>query len=351
MRLRLRITLCLLAVGAAVAAAPGAAAGPGATFALKPAAYDPALPLTRSYFVVAASPGSVTRHRVQIVNTGMASGSAYVYAVDGTTGQTSGAVYLDRRRPRKDVAQWVNLPPRRVTLAPGDSAFIPFTLRVPEGARPGDHLGGIVAENAHVRKASGGHALRINIRHLTVVAVAVQVPGVAGARLDLSGVSPAGEHGYQYVRLMLRNTGEKTTKPAGTLTLRDARGTVVASRAFQLDTFLPRTAIRYPVLLPGQVLAPGPYTATVRLTYGASPFGYRRASEESVTRTYRFPLTITERNREQVFSGAPAVRQPSAAPAAVSRPFLPWIVGGVSAAVALVLVVLVVIRRWHQSSS
>lgn len=352
MPLRLCITLCLLLCGAAVAADPAAsAAGSEATFALKPVRYDPRLPITQSYFVVSGRPGSSSRHEVRIVNVGRGAGTAYVYAVDGTTGQTSGAVYLDRRAPRRDVSTWLDTRPLTLSLAAGESHVIPLEVRIPADARPGDHLGGIVAENAHVRKGSGNGPLRINVRQLTVVAVVVQVPGKARSRLEVTGVAPGGEHGYQYLYLALRNAGENTLTPSGRVSLRDVQGREVVSRDFQLDTFLPRTAIEYPVLLPGQNLVPGRYSATVRIAYGASPFGYRRTNEAAVARTYTFPLTVTARDHEQVFSGAPAVTQPAEARQASAARALPWLLAAFSAAVALVLVVLVVLRRWQPSSS
>src|SRR5205814_2030722 len=154
-----------------------------------------------------------------------------------TTGQTSGAVYLSRQSPRRDVGAWVVLSRSRVTLAPGKNAVVDFTIRVPHTARPGDHLGGIVAENAQVQASSGHGALQIKIRHLTIAAVEVQLPGPAIGRVVATGVKPGGEHGYQYVYVHLKSTGTVMIKPAEALTVRNDAGRVVARRSLQLDTF------------------------------------------------------------------------------------------------------------------
>src|SRR5262249_51075292 len=154
---------------------------------------------------------------------------------------------------------------------------------------PGDHLGGIVAENSALTKARGKGALRIRIKHLTIDAVEVQLPGPIVSRLDATGVKPGGEHGYQYVYGHLRNPGTIMLKPTGSLAVRNAKGRRVAFRSFALDTFLPRTEIDYPVLLPKMALTPGRYTATVALSSGTkAPVRYRKTpgTPFSVTRTF-----------------------------------------------------------------
>ncbi len=76
------------------------AAGGQANFALQPVLYNPANPLTESYFIFDSKPGIVVKSSVRVINTGNAAGIASLYPVDATTGQTSGAVYLSKTDPR-----------------------------------------------------------------------------------------------------------------------------------------------------------------------------------------------------------------------------------------------------------
>ena len=260
MRPRFLVLITALLCGAVLASSAGAAepAPVEASFALKPVMYDPALTATKSYFILALKPGALIKDQVRIVNTGGKIGTAFLYPVDATTGQTSGAVYLSRQSPRRDVASWVVLSRSRVTLAPGADAVVPFTVRVPKSARPGDHLGGIVAENSQIQKSSNRGALQIKIRHLTIAAVEAQLPGAPVATVAATGVKAGGEHGYQYVYVHMKSTGNVLIKPAATLTVRNAKGRVVARRQMQLDTFVPGTEIDYPALLPRQALKARP---------------------------------------------------------------------------------------------
>jgi hypothetical protein len=334
--------LCCLLVRPAIA-------GTGeASFALNPFHYDPALRATKSYFVAVAPPGATIENSVRVINTGTRTGTAYLYAVDATTGQTSGAVYFDRRIPRRDVGAWISLQAQAVTLAPNESKVISFVVHVPRDARPGDHLGGIVAENAQLTQASAKGALQIKIRHLTIVAVEVQVPGPPVVGFEVSGVRAGGEHGYQDMYIHFRNLGTLTMKPVGTLLVSNPGGKVVAVRHFRLDTFLPRTEIDYPLLLPRQALSPGHYEATVKVSYGSRALGYRR-SDGSVHRLSRsFSFNVSADQYATVFKGVAPVTKPAATPRSGSTlmQLLPWIVAAMAVLLAAVAFLVTVTRRW-----
>ena len=341
----------LIAVAAALVASAPAVAGTGqASFAMSPERYDPNLSATRSYFVVQGKPGATFTNSVRVVNRGGSAGTAMVYPVDATTGQTSGAVYLDRGKPRRDVGSWVTLGAQSVTLKPGESRIVPFTVHVPAGARPGDHLGGIVAENAALTQASGGGALRIRVRHLTIVAVLAQIPGPATALVRPTRVYAGGEHGYQYVYVHLANGGAVATKPTGRLLISTPDGKAVGSRDLALDTFLPGTAIDYPVLLPKTALQPGRYHATVDLTWSAAPLGYRQAAGASQSSSTGFDFTVTAAQHQAVFKGVAPLpgekKQPSAKQGGTSITLLLTVGFGAAVLVAALGLVLFGFRRW-----
>ncbi len=312
------------------AAAPAAGAVPAqAVFALRPVTYDAAVPATKSYFVLPGRPGETLTTQVRVSNVGNATGRALLYPVDATTGQTSGAVYLSRTAPRRDVGSWLHLGAAAVTLAPGASRIVDFSVQVPGSARPGQHLGGIVAENATLQGAqgqgrSGSHVggFRIRIRQLTIVGVQVDLPGPQLARLAVGSIDPGGNgQGYQQLMLGLRNTGTVMVKPTGSLSVINDRNRRVERAALRLDTVLPRTAIAYPVLVRGRLLSAGRYRARVVLRYDGH--------ETHATRTF----TVGKTDVAQVFA-APRAFTPAAAHTSSLRKALPWIVAGAGALLA-----------------
>jgi hypothetical protein len=338
----------MVVIGAILAtpAAAGATAGES-SFAVRPTTYDATLPATKSYFVFEARPGQVFNAKVRVTNTGGRAGTALVYPVDATTGQTSGTVYRLRTDPRTDVGSWIQLQRGRVTLDAGSSVVIPFSVTVPRDARGGDHIGGIVAENAALTRSKATGALQIQIRHLTIAAVVVQVRGSALARLAATGLRAQGGHGYQYLYLHLENLGGLAMKPRGRVVVTDPSGAVVATRSFQLDTFVPGTAIDYPVLLPKRALSPGVYQATVELSYRASVLGYRRAGGQASTLDRTFNFTVSRTQYEAVFKGAAPVAPPraSTAPGTSKTDTRSWLLAAVALVLAGTILVLAVRRR------
>ena len=322
----LRAVTCVVgACGvAACVFAPAAAALPAqASFALRPVKYDPALPQTKSYFIFAAQRGAMLSGRVRVTNVGAVTGTVYLYAVDATTGQTGGAVYLARGNPRLDTGSWIRLAIGKAVLRRGQSLIVPFTVQIPQRARAGDHLGGIVAENAQITGSSGpgkGAALQIRIRHLTIAAVQVTLPGRQLKHVAATGVNAGGSRNYQQLFLHLRNQGTVMVKPHALLVVRNATGLLVLDRSIQFDTFLPQTQIAYPVFL-RKALTPGTYHATITLTNGSGLPGYRTgkaASSPQTTRTFTF--TIPSLAYNQVFGNPNGTSQTQAPTARAQKP-------------------------------
>jgi hypothetical protein len=266
-----RIVPVSAALALAASTAPAALAA-GASFALRPVKYDPKIPASASYFIFRVAGGEAIQSEVSVVNTGTQAGTAFLYPVDATTGQTSGTVYLARTSKRRDVGRWVKLGLSRVTLGPGESRVVRFVLHVPRGARRGDHVGGIVAENAELqtsgRVASGKRkgGFQIRVRQLTIVGVEVQLPG-GKARLKIGAVRAGGQDHHQAVLVRLKNVGGVLLKPTGRLSVRRG-GKVVKRVRLSLDSVLAGTRIDYPAYLAGKPLSPGTYRVHIWLAYG-----------------------------------------------------------------------------------
>ncbi len=346
MHARKTLLLITVAAGALASAQAVFAAAAAPSFSLRPITYEPALPETKSYFVLDLQPGSTVTRKVRVSNVGSASGALKLYAVDATTGQTSGTVYQGVSAPRRDVGKWLSLGAQKLTLRPGESRIVTFIVTVPKGARSGDHVGGIVAENEELTASAGGQsAMRIKIQHLTVAAVVVRLPGPSVPAMGLAGATAGGGAGYQFVRLSLANRGNVMLKPTGTLVLKNGGGGTIDRRSFTLDTVVPHTHIRYPVILPGQALQPGRYTATVLLHYGNRVLvdGKGVGGKQTLTRTFGFK--VSARETAQVYQGAPQLTRPVAGGTSHRSFPVSTLLAWVLAAAAVCGAVVVVVRR------
>ncbi len=286
-------------VAALVAMSPAATAlASGPTFALKPVA-----PTETGYFVFKGQPGQTVHGAVRVLNVGDEAGRTSLYPVDATTGQTSGAVYRSRQEPRRDVGAWIKLAKGTVSLAPGQSRVVSFSVQVPAGAAAGQHLGGIVAQRATGRakpasSAKEGNGFKVRIQELSVLAVQVNVPGAERAQMSLTGIKAGNQPGHQSVLLGIGNTGNVLVKGRGTLKIVSNGGRAVQRSSFGLDTFVPDTNIDFPVYIQGKALPPGSYRGTVSISYGG----------RSLTRTY--PFKISKAQVQQVFGTQAAQQTP-----------------------------------------
>jgi len=247
-----------------------------------------------------------------------------LYPVDAATGDTSGAIYLSRRQPRRDVGAWLHLGRSSLRLAPGRSALLAVRIAVPGSVRPGDHLGGIVAENATLSRAPSrsvhGSRLRIEVRNLSITAVQVRTPGRASAGVRALAAHAGGlAGGHQQVLLRLRNTGDILLKPALRNVVRDSSGRVVQRFAGGLDTFVPQTQIDYPVAVRGRSLRPGRYVTEVTVD-----------DRHGHVDRERLPFSVSAAQERQVFGANSPLGQGGS-----GSGYLPWVLAGLMALVAL----------------
>jgi hypothetical protein len=318
------------------------AASSGPVFGLR-AAGNPRL----GYFVYNPAPGAARNGAIIVSNTGDRTGTVKLYPVDATTGRTTGTVYLTNRK-RSGFGTWVQLASSSLTLAPGQHVTVPFTLRVPASAKPGQWVAGIVAEPTHTAqgaKTSSTSNVRIRIRNLTIIAVETNVPGPAVVSFRIGPVTTGGQRGFQEVLVGFTNAGNQLRKPRDTVTIRDAQNKIVETLTSAMDTFLPQTSITYPLLLK-RALRPGDYRADIQLvTTDASG-----AAQETVKATRSF--SVSKHDVTQVFTSSNPTQPPTGAGGGTSAsPPWAWIAAAATGVLLLALLVFQLVRRFRRSAT
>lgn len=305
--------LALLVAAVASGAFTTGARAADAAFAVQPISG----PVFKQYFVFGSRRGGQSSGSVRVTNIGTQSGTARLYAVDATTGATSGAVYLAARDSKQGVGAWLRLGTSKLTLAPGEARDVSFRIAVPRSAASGEHLGGIVAENAKLHQSRAvtrkKGRFQINIRNLTVLAVQVNVPGPRIAKMVLGGVKSGGSQGgHQTVLVHLRNDGNVMLKPTLALTVTGPGGSTLQKVRVKLDTFLPQTEIDYPVPVRRRALGAGDYRASATLSDGRGHVSNAKAS-----------FKVSSKQVKQVFGKDSPLAQQSKR--SLSS-YIPWII-------------------------
>lgn len=192
---------------AGVSAAPARAADDGdVTWTVRTAAND--FGADRSSFGYSVNPGGKTEDAMVVANHGATALTLAVYTADGFTTEKGQLDLLTREKKSRSIGAWVRAARETVTVAPGKSAEVPFTVTVPADATPGDYVGGILTS---LKQPDGAEGIavdrRLGIRIKLRVSGALR-PSLAVEDVHVSYDGSAGfAQGDATVTYSLHNTG------------------------------------------------------------------------------------------------------------------------------------------------
>lgn len=153
----------------------------------RPANPDPGNPRTKSIFIYQLKPGEQRDDGVLVSNNTSSEQTVSVYAVDSIL--SSGGAFACKQavEPKNGVGSWITLQSDSVTVAPGASQVVPFTVSVPTNASVGEHDGCIALQAvSQTAKSSGTSGVVLSFR--SAIRVAVTVPGKIVKRLAITSV-------------------------------------------------------------------------------------------------------------------------------------------------------------------
>lgn len=225
---RHRIAAAAAAVGLAAAltapgpaaAAPGRATGNGA-WSVEPANLSGA-PAARPSFAFDAPPGATVRDSVRISNLTGAPITFRVYGADAyNTPRDAGFALRPPEVKPRDVGAWISLKSSSPKIPAHGAKEIPFTVKVPANATPGEHIGGVVALNTAIESVQRDGGARVGIRRAVAARVYLRVAGplTPGLRADGLGVArteplvPFARHERGTIRYTVVNTGNQRISP------------------------------------------------------------------------------------------------------------------------------------------
>ncbi|MET9362665.1 DUF916 domain-containing protein [Streptomyces sp. NPDC006632] len=231
-------------------AAPAAHAADNGNWAVFPASSGAG---QRPYFYLSAGPGTTLDDKVTVTNKTAAPLSFRLYGADAyNTERDGGFAVRAEKEKQTGVGAWVRPARSRITVPARSSLTVPFTLAVPEGAEPGDHVGALIALDDRVTPGPAGSGkVAVGIQQAVGARVYLRVGGPTVPALDVEHVSLS-QH-----RPLVPGTGESRTDITYTL---HNRGNVTLNPKVDLSakglfgrTLLSRGLTKVPSeLLPGQ---------------------------------------------------------------------------------------------------
>jgi hypothetical protein len=161
------------------------------------------------------------------------------------------------------VTTWLDYPEQAISLAPGHTQRLSFTITVPANASPGEHVTTLVVQEQGQTKASGAVALsQVNRQALPIV---IDVPGPISPGLAVSAAASSNFAGHTVVVAGVTNTGNLRLHPDARLVVTNSQGHQVGAVAVQMGTVFPGDATTVEGTL-ATALPPGHYTVAADLS-------------------------------------------------------------------------------------
>jgi hypothetical protein len=219
------------------------------------------------YYLLQATPGQEITQQVKIANTNNTPVKVAVEPVDAGTSPNTGTTFGEPGDAKTGTARWITVSSPEITVTEGMERLVNFTVRVPDGTKPGQYLAGI---SASVPKATSDRnrnepnqaAMSLELTFQRVIAVEIDVPGDWAPKLVVSGAQAEATPDGVSIGVHIANQGNAFARGRGSMRVASTNTDV----NFAIDTFVSGTAIVMPIAWTDEVV-PGTHKVQVDLQY------------------------------------------------------------------------------------
>jgi hypothetical protein len=203
---------------------------------------------------------------VALSNPGSTGAEADTYAANVYTIVNGGFGAGLQSQPESGVTTWLAYPARTVRLGPGRSEQLSFTVSVPKGTAPGEHVTSLVVQEQAQAKSAGAVALDQVTRE--ALPIVIDVPGRLIPAMAIGTAVPSSFAGHTTIAVGMTNTGNLSLQPDARLVVTNANGRAVGTVAVKMGTVYPGDSTTVEGTL-NTALAPGHYTVAADLSDSA----------------------------------------------------------------------------------
>ncbi|MEP6710583.1 MAG: DUF916 domain-containing protein [Candidatus Saccharibacteria bacterium] len=159
---------------------------------------------SKSIFVYTLDKGATKSDEVFVSNNSNDTKTISLYTTDAILTNTGALTCKQQVETNTVVGSWVTLEKQQITLAPGESQKVPFTVKVPATADVGEHNGCVVIQpQEDEAQIEGG----VRIRTRSAVRAAVTIPGDLKRDISIKKLSVTSTEVSQTFTLSLQNIG------------------------------------------------------------------------------------------------------------------------------------------------
>lgn len=216
----------------------------------------------RPYVITAVAPGKVYRGSVTIANLTPAPLTFNVYPADGLNTSGGGLSLRRRTDPQTGIGAWTHVAQSQVSVPGRTDALVPFAINPPANAAPGDHVGGIVAEETQGVQSHSG-SLPVTVLQAVAVRIYARVsgplhPGLAIHNLSLKATGGTGQaftgSTSAKVSFTIVNNGNTVVDPNTTVSSSATIGGGATLQHVYIGQLLPGSSVSSSVTLPSMTV-------------------------------------------------------------------------------------------------
>lgn len=185
-------------------------------------------PRTQSIFVYELESGQEQTDAVRVFNNTEETRTISVGAVDSALASDGAFSCAQELEDKKDVGSWIQLSSASVTVAPGQSKDVPFTIQVPNNVSVGEHGGCITIQDTQSTASATQNGVVLSFR--SAIRVAVTIPGEIVKDLNFTQISTSTDKDGYIVQPTLENKGNVSLDTDITVRLVSLIGTVADSK-------------------------------------------------------------------------------------------------------------------------
>ena len=217
-----------------------------------------------------AAPGATTTQSITVTNTGKNAVRLRSTLSDWHLSRDGAPQFVPAADGRYSATSWVRLAPPEIVVPAGTEVVVRFTLAVPTDASPAGYRTGILFDFAPADGPAVPKAREVQVRSRIATLIYANV-GEPPAAVELTDLQPRVTPGQPaQIVAVLKNTGKRTVRTRGTLTLFDTRGTAVSQTVVPDVPVLPESEreVAIPAINPDKSAPAGEYRVELKIDVG-----------------------------------------------------------------------------------
>jgi hypothetical protein len=199
----------------------------------------------RDFIIRRAAPGETLTDYVGITNLTTRPLTFTVYGTDAYNTDDGSFALLPAAEKATDIGSWIGLGAAKYTVPANTRLDVPFSIKVPVDATPGDHAGGVITSIAEETLDAQGQKVLVDRRvaarvYLTVAGAVAPTLKIDTVRLEYTQSTNPTDGGEMTVRYLVRNTGNLRLSGTGAVRVTGPLGWELArTEAMAIPELLP----------------------------------------------------------------------------------------------------------------